>query len=487
MANIQIKNLTFSYNNYTKKIFDNVNMSFDTNWKIGLIGRNGIGKSTLFKILLNELEYEGNIIHNQNFQKFPLGINNYNKTAIEIFENFNISYNLWELYKEINLLNLNEDVLEKKFYSLSKGEQTKIELAILFTLPEKFLLIDEPTNHLDLKGREIVAKYLNSKNGFILISHDRNFLDNCINHIISINKSTIDIQRCNFSTWEENKKREDNFELEQNYKLKKDIKRLKQSSLQKRVWADKIEKSKIGCKGDKGSIGKKAAKMMQLAKNLERRQLKSINDKEKLLKNIEEIRKLKLENLEHHKDKLIKIENLEYKINNNIILKNINFELFQKDRLCIIGNNGSGKSTLIKIILNQINDYTGNFYIANEIIFSYISQISTNLKGNLKDFINKNYIDETLFKSILAKLNFSKEHFELNLENYSEGQKKKVLIASSLSTKAHIFIWDEPLNYIDVLSRIQIEELILEYNPTLIFVEHDRNFIENIATKFLYL
>ena len=112
----------------------------------------------------------------------------------------------------------------------------------------KFLLIDEPTNHLDAEGRETVAKYLSQKKGFILVSHDRAFLDKCADHIISINKTNIEIQKGNFSSWLLNKEQRDNFELTKNEKLKKDIKRLSQSAQRTAKWSDKVEKTKCGTK-----------------------------------------------------------------------------------------------------------------------------------------------------------------------------------------------------------------------------------------------
>ena len=109
------------------------------------------------------------------------------------------------------------------------------------------------------------------------------------------------------------------------------------------------------------------------------------------------------------------------------------------------------------------------------------------LTGGLRDYAREQGIDETLFKTILRQLDFSRIQFEKDMEDYSAGQKKKVLIASSLCRQAHIYIWDEPLNYVDVLSRMQIEELIAAYRPTMLFVEHDQAFCEKIATKTIKL
>ncbi|HEL1268692.1 TPA: ABC-F family ATP-binding cassette domain-containing protein, partial [Streptococcus equi subsp. zooepidemicus] len=150
---------------------ENVSFSFDTNWKTGLIGRNGIGKSTLFKLLLNQEVYKGKISKSVDFIKFPPNISDTSKLGIELYEELISDEEEWKLFRELNLLNVDENLVYREFETLSKGEQTKILLAILFTKQDGFLLIDEPTNHLDMDGRKIVSEYLKSKKGFLLISH----------------------------------------------------------------------------------------------------------------------------------------------------------------------------------------------------------------------------------------------------------------------------------------------------------------------------
>ena len=398
----------------------------------------------------------------------------------------------WKLFRELSLLNVDENLVYREFETLSKGEQTKILLAILFTREDGFLLIDEPTNHLDMHGRKIVSDYLKSKKGFLLISHDRDFLDGCINHVISINRNSIDVQSGNFTSWYENKLMKDQFEISKNEKLRKDIKRLKEAARQCQIWSDKIENTKngvkiSGVKPDKGYIGHKSAKMMKRSKNLENRQNKAIEEKQNLLKDIETKESLLLHPLHHRKNPLISVGDLSSYYGEKQILSNVSFEIKQGDIVAIYGSNGSGKSTLIKILLGLNHEYTGEIKLASNLKISYIPQDTSDLTGSLNEYIHKQDVDETLCKTILIKLDFSRELFEMDMKNYSDGQKKKVLIAVSLSKPAHLFVWDEPLNYIDVISRIQIEEIIREAKPTLIFVEHDKRFVENIVNKIIQL
>ncbi|MNI46348.1 putative ABC transporter ATP-binding protein YheS [compost metagenome] len=165
----------------------------------------------------------------------------------------------------------------------------------------------------------------------------------------------------------------------------------------------------------------------------------------------------------------------------------MNFTIEQGERIALSGKNGSGKSSILKLICGEDISYTGSFMKDSQLKISYVSQDTSHLQGSLTDYIRDNGIDETLFKSILRKLDFSRMQFEKDLSTYSGGQKKKVLIATSLSEQVHLHIWDEPLNFIDVISRMQIEELLLEYTPTILFVEHDREFCNNVATKTIEL
>ena len=129
--------------------------------------------------------------------------------------------------------------------------------------------------------------------------------------------------------------------------------------------------------------------------------------------------------------------------------------------------------------------YEKTYKIINNLKISYVPQNTDNLNGNLKEFAQENNVNESIFKAMLVKMGLSQTDFDTNIQNMSEGQKKKVLIAKSISEQANIYIWDEPLNYIDILTREQIEDAILMYKPTIIFVEHDEKFIEKIATKIV--
>lgn len=494
MSSITVSNLTFAYDGTYDNIFEKVSFSIDTNWKLGFIGRNGRGKTTFLKLIMNKFEYTGKISSHTAFDYFPFEVQDKSKNSCDIAEAISPGYEFWKLCKEISLLQMNEEILFRPFEVLSNGEQTKILLAILFLKENNFLLIDEPTNHLDMESRMAVSNYLNSKKGFILVSHDRAFLNSCIDHVLSINKTNIEIQKGNYDSWWQNKENHDNMELAQNKKLKKEIERLNESAKRTSNWAEKTENSKSRTKGqadskfiDRGFIGHKSAKMMKRSISTQNRKEKSILEKNKLLKNIETAEDLKISPLKHCHRILVEAKNLSITYGTSSIFLPITFSVLHGDRIWFRGKNGSGKSSLIKLILGQDIIFSGSLNVASNLKISYVSQDTSYLNGSLTNFSKKHNIDESLFKTILRKLDFSRSQFEKNIETFSAGQKKKILIAKSLCEKAHVYIWDEPLNFIDILSRVQIEELILKYKPTMIFVEHDKTFSDKIANKIIDL
>lgn len=495
MAQITVSHLTFAYDGTYDNIFEDVSFQIDTDWKLGFTGRNGRGKTTFLKLLLGELEYSGTISAPVKFDYFPFPVSDKDRMTIEIVDDIHSTYEYWQLQRELSKLRVDEDVLYRPFDTLSNGEQTKVLLAVLFLKEQHFLLIDEPTNHLDMEAREIVSSYLNTKKGFLLVSHDRSFLDNCTDHTLSINKTNIDIQKGNFSSWYQNKQMQDDFERAENEKHRKEIRRLTASARQSSQWADRVESTKIGGRQkllqkdgpSREYIGEQSRRMQMRRKNLEHRKLQEIEEKSSLLKNIETIESLKLFPERYHTDRLAVLEDVSVSYDGHPVLTDFSLTIFQGDRIALRGKNGSGKTTLLKLLLKELPDYTGQVQLGSGLKISYVPQRTDFLRGSLEDYAEDHGIDITLLKSILRKLDFDRVQFEKPMETYSEGQKKKVLLAGSLCEKAHLYIWDEPLNFIDIFSRMQMEELLLTFQPTLLFVEHDRIFSDTIATRIVEL
>ncbi|MDR2172544.1 MAG: ABC-F type ribosomal protection protein [Planctomycetaceae bacterium] len=486
MSIINIINMSFAYDGGAS-IFSNVSLQIDTRWRLGLIGRNGRGKTTLLRLLLGDLVCEGKIESSVSCGYFPYVVRDTNLTTLEIAEQSGV-IETWRFERELSLLKISDEVLGRSFGTLSGGEQTKIMLAILFLNDNYFLLIDEPTNHLDLEGREVVGGYLSKKSGFILVSHDSVLLDKSVDHILSINRNDIELTHGNFSTWQLNQSYRDQFENAENIKLKKEIRRLQDATKQSANWSNKTEKEKYGNGPvDSGYIGRKAAKIMKRSKTFDDRKQKALEQKQQLFKNTELAEKLSIMPLRFHSERYADLENIVVQYDAMPLFEGVTFAVNAGDRVAICGKNGCGKSSLLKLIVGQDIPYKGFCRIPQKLKISYLPQDAAFLSGDLKNLIEQRRIDESLLKAILHKLGFSRGDYENNMSGLSAGQKKKILLAATLCEQTHLYVWDEPLNYIDVISRTQIINLILEYKPTLIFVEHDKNFLETIATKKINL
>ncbi|MCR4851890.1 MAG: ABC-F type ribosomal protection protein [Lachnospiraceae bacterium] len=506
MAQIQVKNLTFAYEGSGDDVLDNVTFNIDTDWKLGLIGRNGKGKTTLLNLFMGRYDHQGIISANTSFDYFPYPVTETDnrKNAIELIEVWKPHVEEWQVLIQMNQLGMATECLYRPFSTLSFGERTRVMLAVLFADENEFLLIDEPTNHLDSAARDIVKEYLASKKGFILVSHDRDLLDGVCDHVLVMNRATIEIQAGNFSTWWENKEKTDAFRQAENEKHLKEIGKLKSAADRSGRWAEKSEHSKIGFDpvkdhdrsiSTRSYIGAKTKKMQARVKSYETRIDREIEEKEGLLRDIERVSDLKLQPLTFHKEVLIRAADLSlrYADSSQELFDGLRFRVKRGERVVLTGDNGCGKSSVLQAILDRTGDrdfakktqmlVSGDLEVASTMTISYVNQDTSFLSGSLRDFCRKRGLEESLFLAVLRQLDLSREQFSKDMEDYSEGQKKKVLIAASLVTPAHLYIWDEPLNYIDVFSRMQIEKLILEYEPTMLLVEHDVRFREKVATS----
>ncbi len=503
MAQIRVNDLSFSYESSFDPIFEHVSFTVDTDWKLGFIGRNGKGKTTFLNLLLGKYEYSGSIRSDVRCDYFPYktSVQEQAKTADELMEIWKPGVENWRVMCELSELGVDAELLYRPFGTLSFGERTKVMLAVLFAGENDFLLIDEPTNHLDREAREIVKGYLAGKKGFILVSHDRDLLDACVDHVLVLNRTTIEVQTGNFSSWWENKERADAFARAENEKHLKEIGRLKGAMDQSQRWATKGENTKIGFDpikehdrsiATRSYVGAKTKKMEARVKVFEQRMEKNIREKEGLLQDVEQVRDLRIQPLEHYKERLVEARDLSlaYEDASEPVFTGLNLEIKQGERVFLNGGNGCGKTSLIKTVLREAgypveDDFviSGRLEVASNLVISYMNQDTSHLHGDLRMHAFENKVDYSLFLSVLRCLALEQAQFDKKIEEFSEGQKKKVLIATSLLTPAHLYIWDEPLNYVDVFSRMQLEKLISTYAPTMLIVEHDVRFREKLGTK----
>ena len=321
MAQIQVRDLTFSYEGSADEVLRDVNFHIDTDWKLGLIGRNGKGKTTLLNLFMGRYEHRGSIESGTRFDYFPYRVEEADrgKNAADLIEVWKPGVENWQVLVQMNELKTDPECLYRPFETLSYGERMRVMLAVLFAADNEFLLIDEPTNHLDTAARGIVKEYLASKKGFVLVSHDRDLLDAVCDHVLVLNRATIEVQAGNFSSWWENKERADAFHRAENEKHLKEIGKLKSAADRSSRWAEKNENTKIGFDpvkeperniSTRSYIGAKTKKMQARVKSYETRIGREIEEKEGLLKDIERVDDLKIRPLTYHKDVLVRANDL---------------------------------------------------------------------------------------------------------------------------------------------------------------------------------
>lgn len=482
MPTININNLTFGYDGSEKTLFENVTITLDTSWKLALAGRNGRGKTTFFKLLRGELPYSGTITGVPETILFPM---------TELPDNED-----WRVRKELNLMGADPDIMWRPMETLSGGERTKLMLANLFASDGIYPLIDEPTNHLDRQGREAVADYLASKDGFILISHDRAFLDRCTDHTLVITKTGLELVGASYSVWWENNEQRMESERARNDQLRKEMSSIDAAMKKNAQWSSKAEGYKNRSKAPskvaedhfrRAYEGAKSKKLMSLSKNLEQRNERKLEEKQSLLKDLERTETLKITGTEHHNKTPIILKGVTLKRYGEPVMEGFDLTVERGMKISLQGKNGCGKSTLIKFLagLSEAEGITaeGDIYIAQGLKISYVGQDTSSLKGTLYDIADERGVDKTIFSTILIKMGFTKEMLYRDVSALSLGQKKFVMIALSLCEHADLYLWDEPLNYIDVYMRQEIERLVKDNNVTMLFVEHDRTFSESVADR----
>ena len=529
MAKIEIKNLTYYYDDFYHPVFDNVSFCLDTDWKLALVGRNGRGKTTLLKLLQGDLEpSSGKILTRGKVSYFPYKYDktysktidvlkecigelktlevlidkysqeetkgNYNK-LIEILDLYS-SLDGYEMenriYKEVAHMGLPDDLLERDFFTLSGGEKTSILILALFLRKESFVLLDEPTNHLDTEKKERLKNYLKTKKGYIIVSHDTAFLDEVCDHILAINKSNISIEHGNYSTWRRNAEVNELFELRTEARLRREINQLERNSQLCRSWSRAGNEQKYDFVCNARANG--ARSYMKQAKRAEKRIKDDIEEKKLLLKNMEEEKDLNIDQDKIEDDCVIVVDNLSfcYEGDKKPVLENVSFRVNQGDKIWIRGRNGAGKTTLLNI-LNRRSKCDNVFYI-NNLSIAYVSQEPYWKSGNIKELFRKEIVDQNHFEEIYKRFLELCYQFDLPedfdkrpIETLSSGEVKKVDIARSLSTNQQVIFWDEPLNYMDVYFKGQLERALSDNDITIVFVEHNEDFARKVANKIVQL
>ena len=527
MSTIICRRLTFGYLGSEENVFEDLDLVIDTGWRSALVGRNGRGKTTLLRLIHGELAADrGGIEHAERTAYFPRPVRTPEDTVRDVVKDAVGEFRRWEaemdalladgseaaiarygdalsayeesggyliesgIETELGALGIPERYWDRPFASLSGGEQTRCLLAGLFALDGSnrgtYALIDEPTNHLDAAGRRLLAEYLGSKAGFLLVSHDRAFLDACCDHVVALNPDTVAVERTSFSAWRDRFRQRLARQRADNAALKQEIARLGQVAADRRAGAHKRESEKAA-HTDKGFISNRAKRQMRKALAAERRADAAVDERRKTLVDVEKERRLKLGESSRSAGSLVIANDLSLWRGDTAVVAKLSFSVAPGDRVAIVGPNGSGKTSLLDQIERAPYRQTGSLRRPAHVTVSRTFQSPQWSSGSLRTCLEEAGLDESRFRQIMAALGVRGRVLDGRIEDLSHGQRKKIDLARSFLADVDLLLWDEPLNYIDIDAREQIEDVLLRDTPTVLFVEHDAAFVDRVATHVIDL
>lgn len=517
MIEIELNNIKKNYG--LKNVLDGVNFEVKTGERIALIGSNGAGKSTILKIIkgeenqdsgtvnirknatiemlnqiyktetqnmlvadflqqgfadmiklensMKELEEKMSTISNDEIQKI---LNKYGRIQEEYIAIG--GYEMQEKYKKIcSGFKFDENILNRQYNLLSGGEKTIVNLAKILLKNPNILLLDEPTNHLDIETLQWLEDFLISYNGTILmVSHDRYFLDKVATKTILLEEGKEKIYFGNYSYFLEEDERRTLSQFEIYKNQQKQIEKMKESIQLLRKFGEKTQNEKFYKRAK--SIEKRLEKMQVIDKvYLEKEGLK-----------------LEINLKERSGNEVVSIKELLKQYPNKTIFDKVNLDIVYGEKVALIGKNGTGKSTLIKMILEQEKDFTGNMKIGSFVKIGYIPQDIKfkNEEETILEFFIKSFEGtETQARTRLAKFMFCGENVFKKTEKLSGGEKVRLMLAELIQKNVNFLILDEPTNHIDIETREVLEEAIKNYKGTVLFVSHDRYFINAIANRII--
>ena len=514
MIDISVSNLSKEFE-VGKKILDGLTFQVDQGERVGLLGKNGAGKTTLFKILTGELDWDEGEVHVapgkgvgliSQIPVYPPAytVEDVLQTAFDrlhameaemarlaeqmgadtdpallrrydaltaAFEAGGGYDTQTELNKVCNGLEISQDMRGQLFSSLSGGEKTRVNLARLILEDTDILLLDEPTNHLDLRATEWLEEYLDRYKGTVLaISHDRWFLDRVVRRVIEIHDGKAEFYAGNYSFYVEEKERRYEEKLKQYEKEQAKLEQLQEAADKLHLWAfmgnDKLHK-----------------RAFSIEKRMERIRTTDKPTKERRLD-------IKFGESEFRGDEVLTIKGLTKSFGERTLFSNLSLEVAGGERIALLGDNGSGKTTLLKILLGEEEPDSGKLRMGPTVKVGYLPQIIrfSHPERNLVDtMIYDQDCSTQTARNRLAAFNFRGEEVFKPVSALSGGEQSRLRLCMLMDEKINLLILDEPTNHLDVASREWIEEAVESYEGNLLFVSHDRYFINRFATRIWML
>ena len=527
MQIIRSDNIAFRYDTQPDMLFANVSFAVHEHSRIGLIGKNGCGKSTLVDILRKVINPVGGVVYHKPElsigylpQELDLPITKSGisflwdsnptlaqlKQKIDHLENFtpaqvssilsqferNRGYDFGITLEKITTrFGFDKKMLQRKISSLSGGEQTRLALCSILMKNPEVLLLDEPTNHLDIEALKWLENFLNEiKIPYIIISHDRFILDSCVSSILDLSPSGVRSYSGNYSFYKQEKERKLHRKIHIYEEQKKKIKKLKAAAQKRTQWAHshQAETGSEGYAPVYECVSNLAKNAMQQAKNLKRRVERQIEEAEADKPFTEKKKSFHFENKHVKSKRILDVAHLTKNFGSKVILKNIDLQIENGDRVAIIGKNGSGKSTLLKAITGHLDGFEGDITWSPQVKIGYYSQDYENLNFDntvLEEVAHGDKQKQTFARTVLGCLYISEKLILNPVKTLSIGERSKVALVKIIVSGANVLVLDEPTNHLEIAAREALEDALESYTGSIIFATHDRFLVEKLADRVI--
>lgn len=476
-----------------KTVLKHIDMEIKHGDRIGLIGYNGTGKTTLANILTGNLAPDGGTIQ---MAKEQLSIGylrqsiEYTASSFKKMMESHAEEGLFELTSQLGL-SKTQRWENEQLNHLSGGEKLKLALAHIWAEKPDILILDEPTNHLDLEGIEWLTNELKVyKGAAIIISHDRYFLDKTVKRMYELEQGELRLYEGNYTSFKQQKDEWRRTRQQQYENQQREIKRINRQIAQLQNWSDKAHRESTKQEAYKEYYRMKAKKMDIQVKSKQKR-LEAELEKRKIDKPLEELKvEFDFKGNDKRGKRIIEAKKITKKFENKIIFEDSQFYIKHGEKFALIGPNGSGKTTLIKMILEQETWQGGELWKSPSLRIGYLSQDVGDLPSHLKPLealkvYNRDRIGKAM--TIFANLGFSADQLDGPISSLSLGQRTKVKLVGLLLDGYDLLILDEPTNHLDLPSREQLEETLTSFNGTLLIVSHDQYFLEKLCNRWLVI
>ncbi|MER2126556.1 ribosomal protection-like ABC-F family protein [Solibacillus sp.] len=497
-------------------IFTNLSFEINTGERVAIVGRNGCGKTTLFKVLAGiESLDEGRIVKAKgqtigylhqipNFKEikvFDVLSQAFTKlhemkerlSALEQKMAIDLSDKVLALYGEVleqyqvaggyeieakiasiaNGLKLTS-LLEQSFDALSGGEKTKVMLAQILLKQPDILLLDEPTNHLDLAAIEWLEDYLHYFKGtVIVISHDRTFLNRIVQKVVEIEDGEIWVSKGNYDQYIQNKEAKIAQQFAQYQEQQKKIQKIKEAIRRLRQWANEASPPNPDLYRKAKAMEKMLARIELVKKPKTERQMN-----------------LQLTSEERSGKEVFSLRNVSHGFEHDFLFMDVNLPVLYKDRLAIVGNNGTGKSTLLKILLGELQPLDGEVQQGSNLKIGYLAQQFNQFNGKerlIDAFRHEVSLTEYDARHLLAQFLFYGHDVFKKVEQLSGGEKMRLRLAQLMVQRCNVLVLDEPTNHLDIEAREALEEALEKFDGTILAISHDRYFLQKLFTKTAWL